>query len=141
MSADLPGKIRLGCAGIVRRGIDTLLGKRNKDPNRGKWILPGGGARFGETIEQALKRETREEAGIEVDVLDLATVFEIINPPDEHRVIVYMNATFSSGEPTASSDLSEVRFFSPDELRALNEAGEISSPVQTVLLRVGLLPE
>ena len=63
MSADLPGKIRLGCAGIVRRGVDTLLGKRNKDPNRGKWILPGGGARFGETIEQALNRETRVEAG------------------------------------------------------------------------------
>src|SRR5208337_2368627 len=33
---------RLGCAGIIKRGVAVLLGKRAKDPNRGLWVLPGG---------------------------------------------------------------------------------------------------
>src|SRR6266704_6384221 len=65
---------RLGCAGIVRRGDDVLLGRRSKDPNRGLWVLPGGGVDFGETLVQTLQRELAEEAGIEVVV---ENIFEI----------------------------------------------------------------
>src|SRR4051812_8305781 len=46
---------RLGCAGIVRRGESVLLGKRDKDPGRGLWVLPGGGVGFGETFAETLQ--------------------------------------------------------------------------------------
>src|SRR5436189_3865611 len=90
---------RLGCAGIVRRGDQVLLGKRNKEPNRGLWVLPGGGVEFCETFAQTLERELLEEAGINVEVRNIFKTYELINPPNEHRVIIYLIADHRSGEP------------------------------------------
>jgi 8-oxo-dGTP diphosphatase len=130
---------RLGCAGIVRRGDDVLLGQRNKDPNRGLWVLPGGGVDFGESLVQTLKRELAEEAGIDIEVDDLFDISELINLPDEHRVIFYMNARYRGGEPVASSDLSDVRFFCVDELKQMSAAKMISPFVESVLRKAALI--
>jgi 8-oxo-dGTP diphosphatase len=130
---------RLGCAGIVRRGDDVLLGQRNKEPDRGLWVLPGGGVDFGETLVQTLKRELVEEAGIEVEVDDIFEISELISPPDEHRVIVYMNARYRAGEPLASSDLSDVRFFRVEELKQMSATKMISPVVESVLRKAELL--
>lgn len=124
---------RLGCAGLILRDGQVLLGKRNKEPNRGLWVLPGGGVEFGESFAQTLERELLEEAGIRVAVRNIFKTYELINPPDEHRVIVYLIADHRTGEPLASSDLSEVRFFSGDELRELNRQRLISPFVEKVL--------
>lgn len=130
---------RLGCAGLIRYGHQVLLGKRNKEPNRGLWVLPGGGVEFGESFATTLQRELLEEAGIEIDVQNVFNVYELINPPGEHRVIVYVNGSYRSGEPIASSDLSEVRFFHPDELRIMSQDGLISPFVERVLREASLL--
>jgi 8-oxo-dGTP diphosphatase len=130
---------RLGCAGIVRRGSDVLLGQRNKDPNRGLWVLPGGRIDFLEPMTQTLQRELAEETGLDVEVEDFFQVSELITPPDEHRVIIYMNARYRSGKPMASSDLSDVRFFSVEELKKMSAAKMISPFVETVLRKAALL--
>jgi ADP-ribose pyrophosphatase YjhB (NUDIX family) len=130
---------RLGCAGLIRRGGDVLLGKRNKEPNRGLWVLPGGGVEFGESFAQTLQREVWEEAGIGVTVRDVFRTYELINPPEEHRVIVYLTADHHYGEPVASSDLLEARFFNHDELRALSAQKQISPLVERVLREAALL--
>jgi ADP-ribose pyrophosphatase YjhB (NUDIX family) len=130
---------RIGCAGIVRRGDDVLLGKRNKEPNRGLWVLPGGGVDFGETFAETLARELSEEAGIEIDVDGVFNVCELIDRPYEHRVIVYMNARYRAGEPMASSDLSDVRFFRAEELKQMSAARMISPVVESVLRKAALL--
>jgi 8-oxo-dGTP diphosphatase len=130
---------RLGCAGIVRRGDDVLLGQRNKEPNRGLWVLPGGGVDFGETLVQTLKRELAEEAGIEVEVDDIFEISELISPPDEHRVIVYMNARYRAGNPVASRDLSDVRFFCVEELKQMSAGKMISPFVESVLRKAALI--
>src|SRR5688572_29333868 len=80
-AAEAPKKPRLGCAGLIRRGDKILLGKRNKEPNHGLWVLPGGGVEFGESFKRTLARELLEEAGIEVEVIDVFDVFELINLP------------------------------------------------------------
>jgi 8-oxo-dGTP diphosphatase len=130
---------RLGCAGIVRRGSDVLLGQRNKDPNRGLWVLPGGRIDFLEPMTQTLQRELAEETGLDVEVEDFFQVSELITPPDEHRVIIYMNARYRSGKPMASSDLSDVRFFSVEELKKMSAAKMISPFVEKVLREAKLL--
>jgi 8-oxo-dGTP diphosphatase len=130
---------RLGCAGLIRSGDRILLGRRNKEPNRGLWVLPGGGVEFGESYTKTLQRELLEEAGIEVDVQDVFNVYELINPPGEHRVIIYVNGSYRSGEPTASSDLSDVRFFRADELKTMSHDGLISPFVEKVLREAALL--
>jgi 8-oxo-dGTP diphosphatase len=138
-SAEVKQRPRLGCAGLIRRGEEVLLGKRNKEPNRGLWVLPGGGVEFGESFSKTLQRELLEEAGIEVDVQGIFNVYELINPPSEHRVIVYVNGSYRSGEPIASSDLSEVRFFRAQELKAMSQHGLISPFVEKVLREANLL--
>ncbi len=130
---------RLGCAGLIRRGEKVLLGMRNKEPNRGLWVLPGGRVEFGESFAKTLERELLEEAGIGVEVQDVFKVYELINPPNEHRVIVYLMANHRSGEPVASSDLSEVRFFSSDELLVMSNQGLISPFVEKVLREAAFL--
>ncbi|SRR6266480_1235159 len=130
---------RIGCAGIVRRGSEVLLGRRSKDPNRGLWVLSGGGVGFGETLIETLQRELAEEAHIEVDIENIFDVSELITPPNEHRVIVYMNARYRSGEPVASSDLSEVRFFQTEEIKKMSASKMISPFVETILRKAALL--
>jgi ADP-ribose pyrophosphatase YjhB (NUDIX family) len=86
-----------------------------------------------------LKRELVEEAGIEVEVDDIFEISELISPPDEHRVIVYMNARYRAGEPLASSDLSDVRFFRVEELKQMSATKMISPVVESVLRKAELL--
>lgn len=129
----LGSKPRLGCAGIVRQGEKILLGKRGKEPNFGLWVLPGGGVKFGETFAATLQRELCEEAQISIDIEEVFNTYELVNLPEEHRVIIYLTATHRAGAPTASSDLTDVRFFDPTELKQMSEQKLITPFVEHVL--------
>jgi 8-oxo-dGTP diphosphatase len=114
MSDTLP---RIGSALLVRDGVNRiLLGQRNKDPQRGSWVIPGGKIHAFESIADAGTRELQEETGLTVEVGAHFKVYEIVNPPNEHRIVIYSWATVIEGTPKASDDLSQVRFFSAEEL-------------------------
>ena len=111
---------RVGSALLVRDDDNRiLLGQRNKDPQRGFWVIPGGKIHPFEHIADAAARELNEETGLTVDVRDTFRVYEIVNPPNEHRIVIYSWAKIIGGTPRACDDLSEVRFFSAEELRSL----------------------
>lgn len=55
---------------IVNRGGQMLWIHRAKEPAKGKLGLPGGFADFGESAEEALRREVREEVNLEVDSVE-----------------------------------------------------------------------
>ena len=126
MTENLP---RIGSALLVRDEANRiLLGKRNKDPQRGSWVIPGGKIHAFEKIAEAAARELREETGLFVEVGDHFNVYEIINPPNEHRIVIYSWGKVVGGEPKASDDISELKFFELDEL------GEV--PVTPLVRRV-----
>jgi 8-oxo-dGTP diphosphatase len=126
MAENLP---RIGSALLVRDEVNRiLLGKRNKDPQRGNWIIPGGKIHAFESIAEAAARELLEETGLVVEVGDHFNVYEIINPPNEHRIVIYSWGKVVGGEPRASDDISELKFFELDEL------GEV--PVTPLVRRV-----
>jgi len=137
MSESLP---RVGSALLVRDEANRiLLGKRNKDPQRGSWVIPGGKIHAFESIAEAACRELKEETGLDVEVSGQFGVYEIINPPSEHRLVIYSWARVIGGIPRASDDLSEIRFFPLQELgdvpttplvrRVLSDAGLIAPDV------------
>jgi 8-oxo-dGTP diphosphatase len=133
MSNTLP---RLGAAVLVVDGGRILLGERAKDPMRGAWVIPGGKILPFEPMSVAAKREVREETGLEIKILRQFGVYEIVDPPEEHRVIVYFVAKPCGGLLFPSDDISDVRFFSPVELGRVR----ISPLVAQVLRDAGFLP-
>src|SRR5580692_2948697 len=126
MADNLP---RIGSALLVRDEVNRiLLGKRNKDPQRGSWVIPGGKIHAFESIADAAARELQEETGLIVEVGGHFNVYEIINPPNEHRIVIYSWGKVVGGEARASDDISELKFFELDEL------GEV--PVTPLVRRV-----
>jgi 8-oxo-dGTP diphosphatase len=130
-----PGPQRFGSALLVVDGERLLLGRRAKEPHRGKWVLPGGKIGQFESIANAGKRELLEETGLIVEVTRPVGVVEIINPPREHRVVFYNWARVSGGELKAASDTDELRWCSRADLPSL----ELTPAVRDVLIEVGWL--
>ena len=137
MNTTLP---RIGSALLVQDEDNRiLLGQRNKDPQRGSWVIPGGKIHAFERIGEAGVRELEEETGLRVEVGSQFRVYEIVNPPSEHRIVIYSWAKVIGGTPKASDDLLDVRFFSAEELsylpltplvrRALEDAGILQDQV------------
>jgi ADP-ribose pyrophosphatase YjhB (NUDIX family) len=78
----MTGHPRVRVAALLRRG-DAVLLLRQEKPGQRYWLLPGGGVEEGETLEQALRRELREECDIEVVQLDgPIAIAESISPPE-----------------------------------------------------------
>lgn len=105
---------------IVPEG-KILLCKRAKDPFKGKWDLPGGYLEEKESPEDALRREMREELGIEIKSMKLSSVIGPCYYPfggqDQWNTDVnYEVAT--SNEPRAmnDSDVEAIDWFDPDHL-------------------------
>jgi 8-oxo-dGTP diphosphatase len=127
---------RVGSALIVKDEANRiLLGRRAKDPQRGSWILPGGKIKAFESIAQAAERELLEETGLVVQVQRQFRVYEIVNPPAEHRIVIYSWAKVIGGTPQASDDVSELRFASLEELGQM----PVTPLVHRVLQDAGLL--
>jgi len=85
------------------------------------WYLPGGGVERGETVEEALVRELREEGGIELDASpSLHGVYRNPKRPRDH-VLVYVSHAFRRPAPPLypNREIAEVGFF---DLGALPEA-------------------
>jgi 8-oxo-dGTP diphosphatase len=129
-STSLP---RVGSAVLVTDNDRLLLGVRDKDPQRGRWVLPGGRVRAFESLGAAARRELKEETGLEIELDGTIDIVEIINPPNEHRVIVYSTGRAVGGSVQASSDLLDVRFVPRDEVRTL----DLSPAVRALLQRHG----
>ncbi len=99
---------------IILRGEEILLIKRGNEPDKGKWSVPGGSVEFGETLTEGVKREVREETGLEIQVGDLAGVCDLIVRGNEgitfHYVLIDYFATALPGEPVAATDAAECRW-------------------------------
>ncbi len=127
---------RLGSALVVMEGERVLLGRRAKDPHRGRWVLPGGKVERFESIADAARRELLEETGLLVEVGPQIGAFELIAPP-EHRVVIYSWGRVVGGEMRASSDLSEIAFVNRQDLQTI----DLTPFVSEVLAAARMLPK
>ena len=70
------GEVHLGAGTIVQdESGKILLVQEGKEHVKGQWNIPSGGYDGNETIEEAAKRETREETGLEVELEGVIGVY------------------------------------------------------------------
>jgi 8-oxo-dGTP diphosphatase len=118
-----------GVQGILERDGRVLLARRAHEPRRDHWDIPGGFVEETEHPLDALRREFREETGLEVQPLELLRID--IEPYDERHVFSVTWIVDADGEPVAADDVAELRWFEPADL-----PGEMAFPGQEEVLRV-----
>ncbi len=113
---------------VVREG-EVLLIRRGKEPALGRWSVPGGAVRWGERLEEAVVRETREETGVDVapvESLVVAELFdEVRSQARHHYVVVDYLCAYVSGEPRAASDAAEAAWVRRGDLSGYDLAGRM----------------
>jgi len=135
MRREFPSAPLVGVAAAVFDGPQVLLVKRGREPERGKWSLPGGLVELGEELGEALKRELLEETALEIQVGGLVGVYDrIIRAPDGrvrfHYVLLDYWARPLRGEVVAGSDTEAVRWASLNELQRLEVSGRLRNTVE-----------
>jgi len=115
LKREYPESPIMGVGGVIFDGESVLLAKRGQEPAKGTWSLPGGAVELGEKLIDALRREIREEIGIEIQVGGLIRVLDRIHHDEErriryHYVIVDYWGWKTSGEPKPDSDTSDICF-------------------------------
>jgi len=99
-------------AGIVVNAAGEVLVIRRRD--NGHWEPPGGVLELGETFEEGVRREVREETGINIEVERLSGVYK--NMPRGVVALVFRCSPL--GEPTGSTaEARDIRWIQPGKLR------------------------
>jgi ADP-ribose pyrophosphatase YjhB (NUDIX family) len=114
--------------GVLEREGKVLLARRAIEPRLGHWDLPGGFLEEGEEALDGLRREFEEETGLAVEPVDWLGA--CLDPYAGYWVLGLTWLVRADGEPRAADDVSELRWFGPDEL-----PGEMAFPSQERVLR------
>jgi len=105
---------------IIEEGKIALI-KRGNEPAKGKWTIPGGLVELGESPEQAVIRETKEELELDVENPSLMDVVSQVEYDEKrkvryHYIIIDYFVHVKSGAASAASDAVELRWVLFDEV-------------------------
>ncbi|MGC9951605.1 MAG: NUDIX hydrolase [Bryobacteraceae bacterium] len=106
-----PQRPVLGVGALIFNRDKILLVERGKEPLKGFWSLPGGVLEIGETLEEGIIREVREETGLEVKPRKVLEIFERIirdaqGAPEYHYVLIDYICRVTGGSLRAADDAS-----------------------------------
>ena len=104
---------------IILYNKKIVLIKRKNPPYENYYALPGGFVEKGETVEQALKREVKEETGLDVDILKLVGVYSDPKRDPRGRVVSLCYLTKANGKLAPASDAVETTLFDISEVPEL----------------------
>ncbi|MFQ5674583.1 MAG: NUDIX hydrolase [bacterium] len=121
---EYPDRPLVGVGAVLLENNRILLVKRKFEPKSKLWTLPGGLVKKGETVQEALVRELREECGLSIEPGRLVDVIDYIerdenNAVKYHYVLVDYEVVHTSGSLAPSSDAVDARWFSLDELQKI----------------------
>jgi len=112
---------RIVVAAIIRNGNKLLLTKEVLESGRERWIFPGGGVNFGESLEKAVKREIKEELGMEIKVEKLLDFKEAIFPKVNYHTIIFFFLVKPLGKLSIKEKkISDARYFDFKEIENLD---------------------
>ncbi|OGH18131.1 MAG: hypothetical protein A3C22_02860 [Candidatus Levybacteria bacterium RIFCSPHIGHO2_02_FULL_37_10] len=99
-SSKINKRPKVGIGIIVKKGNKILVGKRKKTPlGKGTLGFPGGHLEFGESFEDAVKREVFEETEIRVKNIKFASATnDIYQEESKHYITIYMTCDYAFGK-------------------------------------------
>lgn len=120
-----PSAPLVGVGAVAIKNGKILLVRRAFDPGAGKWSIPGGLVEVGEKLSEACSRETEEETGIKVEILELINVFDMIDRDGEgrakyHYVLVDFLAKPVGGEERKSEEVTEIAWVDYQEAKRMD---------------------
>ncbi len=104
---------------VVRDSSGKILFVRRRD--NGKWVMPSGSQELGETISDCMRRETREETGVEVTSATVMAIYNYFATSDDIYQTLHVQFLVKewSGQVVKETDeTTDARFWSVDEIRA-----------------------
>ncbi len=137
-----PNRPLVGVGVVAVRDGRVLLIRRGKPPREGRWSLPGGRQRLGETVREAAARELREETGVEAEVTALLDVVDSITQDDTgaiayHYTLIDFLAEWRDGEARAGGDAAEAVWADPEDLTPYQLWDETLRLIRLGLARCG----
>jgi ADP-ribose pyrophosphatase YjhB (NUDIX family) len=123
-SRTYPTRPYLAVSAAIFRDGRVLIVRRARAPANGLYTLPGGGVELGETLEEAVVREVREETGLDVEPVALAGYRQAITRDssggvERHFVILPFAARWIAGEVSLNEELGEAHWLEPAALSGL----------------------
>ena len=121
---------RLAAIAVLRHAGRVLLVRRKNPPDAGRWGFPGGHVDPGETALAAALRELAEETGVQGRAQGYLTNLDIIQHDatgrlEFHFLLAVVLCDYVSGTPVAADDVSDVGWFSPDDIAGLDCSADV----------------
>jgi 8-oxo-dGTP diphosphatase len=140
-SRTYPTRPYLAVSAAIFRDGKVLIVRRARPPAHGLYTLPGGGVELGETLEEAVIREVREETALEVAPVALAGYRQAIARDDagrieRHFVILPFAARWIAGEISLNEELAEAHWLAPTELTGLTTTEGLEQIVTAAAQRI-----
>jgi 8-oxo-dGTP diphosphatase len=126
--------VAVGAIALGERGL--LMVKRSSPPETGRWTLPGGKVRAGETLAEAVEREVLEETGMEVRCEKLRGWTERITEGFHYVILDFDVAVLEGSAATAGSDAADASWVALDRVGRI----ETTSGLVEFLQENGVLP-
>ena len=131
----------VGVGAVIWNGQRVLLARRGRPPAQGFWSVPGGMVELGELAEAAVRREVREECGVDIQVGPILGLFEPIQHDDDdriryHFVVIDFLAYYRSGVLQPGDDAAEVRWVDPSDLPGYDLLPETRAMIERALALV-----
>jgi len=119
-----PLRPMLGVGALIFDEDRILMAERGGEPLKGWWSIPGGLVETGESLDAAIRREVREETGLEVRPLGMIEIFERImrdaqGAAEYHYVLIDYICRVQSGTACAGDDVSRVEWVRQSDLQQL----------------------
>src|SRR5262245_19873539 len=136
-----PDRPIVGVGAVVVDGDRVLLVRRANEPSKGEWSIPGGAVEVGETLEAAVRREVREETGLDIVVGPVVEVLDRIRKDADgraqfHYVLVDFICHPCGGSLACASDAAEVAWAAAGELEERRVADITVRVIRNAFARV-----
>lgn len=138
-----PKRPVLGVGALIFRGDSILIAQRGKQPLMGWWSLPGGAVETGERLADAIKREVREETGLEIQPVEVLEIFERIMPDaggaaEYHYVLIDYICEIVSGAEQPGDDVCKLEWARREDLRSYQITEGTLGVIEKGFQKVGL---